>query len=134
MGYRVVEGLPLPVWQCNIGASSPFTGLRGLQAADENSDQVCAVRRFQPTLTQCSHELGCGNRLEIRADQDPGDSPLHVYGLGKREQTRQLYQTFAIGKMIASERVEGANLRIGAVHARNSRGDAAKLSRIVDRA
>ena len=47
-------------------------------------------------VAQRLHEFGFGDRLIVGANQYPGDRPLHIDRLGKREQTRQLFQAFAI--------------------------------------
>ena len=76
-----------------------------MKAADEDVNDVVAVRRFQAILAEHASDLGLGDRLIVGTNQHRGDSPLHIYGAGHREQNCQLIQTSAIAQMMPRERV-----------------------------
>ena len=70
--------------------------------------------------------------MPVRADQDPGDCPLHHDRLRELVQARQLHQGFGIGNVMSRERLQCADLRFGSGHAGDALRNDAKLLQIGD--
>ena len=58
-------------------------------------------------VAQQADELGFGDRVVVRANQDSGDGPLHVHRFGERIQARDFVQ---------AERLARSSLRLNRMH------------------
>src|SRR5207245_6771139 len=75
---------------------------------------------------------GFGYLWIVGENEHAGDGPLDTHRFGQWKQTRQFGQTFAIGKVVTGESVQGANLRTDFGHARDAHGNNTKLLHIGD--
>ena len=77
--------------------------------------------QLEARLAQYADHFGPGQRLIVGADEDRGDGPLHIDGLGSGEEACQFVQRLAIAEAMARQRVERADLRARPRHARDPR-------------
>src|SRR5512147_1929074 len=109
------------------------TESRQLQPADQDVDEIVAVRGLEPTFSQCVDECHTVEVGIVGANEDPGDRALHANRVGYGKEARKLVEAGAIRNVLASESVEGAKLRSGPRHVRHAVGDVAELGRAGDR-